>query len=59
MSSTTGISLLSIVVGPNTFDAAQQLARGLAQLTAEDPALRATTDQVTGEVTIAGISGAA
>ena len=56
MSTTTGIALLSMTVGPKTLDDAHQLARGLAQLMAEDPALRATTDQVSGEVVIAGVS---
>jgi elongation factor G len=56
MSTTTGIALLSITAGPKTLDDAHQLARGLAHLMAEDPTLRATTDQVTGEVVIAGVS---
>jgi elongation factor G len=56
MRTTTGIALLSMTVGPKTLDDAHQLARGLARLMAEDPALRATTDQVTGEVVIAGLS---
>jgi hypothetical protein len=54
MNTTRGIALLSITAGPKTLDDAQRLARGLAHLLAEDPALRATTDQVTGEVVIAG-----
>jgi elongation factor G len=56
MSSSTGIALLSITVGPKTLDDAQRLARGLAQLLAEDSALRAMSDQVTGDVVIAGVS---
>jgi elongation factor G len=56
MSSTTGIALLSITAGPKTLADAQRLARGMAQLMTEDPALRATTDQITGEVLIAGVS---
>jgi elongation factor G len=56
MSSTAGTALLSITVGPKTLHDAHQLARGLAQLMADDPVLRATTDQLTGEVVIAGVS---
>jgi elongation factor G len=56
MSTPTGIALLSITVGPKTLDDAQRLAGGLTQLMAEDPVLRSTTDQVTGEVVIAGVS---
>jgi elongation factor G len=56
MSTTTGLALLSITVGPKTLDDAHQLARGLAQLMSEDPTLRATTDQVSGEVVVAGVS---
>jgi elongation factor G len=56
MSTTTGLALLSITVGPKTLDDAHQLARGLAQLMSEDPTLRATTDQASGEVVVAGVS---
>jgi elongation factor G len=56
MSSTSGIALISITVGPKTLGDAQQLTQGLARLMAEDPSLRATTDQITGEVVIAGVS---
>ena len=56
MSTSTGLALLSITVGPKTLDDAHQLARGLAQLMSEDPTLRATTDQVSGEVVVAGVS---
>jgi elongation factor G len=56
VSSATRISLLSITVGPKTLDDAQRLARGLAQLLADDPALHAFADPVTGDVVIAGVS---
>jgi elongation factor G len=56
MSTTRGIALLSITLRPNTLEDAQRLARGLMELLAEDPALRATAAQATGEVVIAGVS---
>jgi elongation factor G len=48
-------ALLSIAVSPKTEVDRERLARGVAALTAEDPAMSAETDSATGEVVIAGM----
>jgi elongation factor G len=47
--------LLSIVLRPETETDREPLARGVAALLAEDPAMSAETDPATGEVVIAGM----
>jgi elongation factor G len=47
--------LLSIALTPRTGADREKLARGVTALIAEDPAMTAETDPVTGEVVIAGI----
>jgi translation elongation factor EF-G len=48
-------AVLSITLAPKTSADQEKLGQGLAQLMAEDPTLRVTTDQATGEVIIAGM----
>jgi elongation factor G len=48
-------AVLSVAITPKTPADEEKLRRGLATLTAEDPALRITTDALTGVVTIAGM----
>lgn len=50
------MSPLSIAIGPRTAADQERLERGLAKLTAEDPLLRVTTDSLTGETIVAGVS---
>jgi elongation factor G len=55
MSRTKGPTVLSISVRPKTPDDARRLARGLEELSGEDPTFSVRTDQKTGEVVIGGM----
>ena len=48
-------AVLSLAVTPKTSADQEKLAQGLAKLMAEDPMLRVTTDQETGDVVVAGM----
>jgi elongation factor G len=55
MGTTIERALLSLTIKPKTDADRERLARGVAALMAEDPALSATIDSVTGEALVAGM----